>query len=422
MKRSWLIAFGFTGMLICTAAAQEERKATKSDAEPATEAAKDVSSEKPEAGDQKPTDEGKIDDPAVAEFDKVFAEWKELLGKLQDLRLRYVATPRKGNQRQSLRKEYDELIKEGDALEPKVVKSAEAAFSVAGNKRPEIGKFLAAQLKYNVEHDNYEPAVPIARALIDGDYDNARVYNYGGMAAFCTNDFDSAEKWLGAADKNSVLDVDGKQFLEHLAEYRDLWDAEEKLREAEAKADDLPRVLLKTSKGDLVLELFENEAPNTVANFVNLVETGFYNGVKFHRVLEHFMAQGGDPEGTGTGGPGYSIPDEIDNPAYRKHFRGSLSMAKTNQPDTGGSQFFLMFRPSGPAAGYDLNGKHTVFGRVIDGMEVLSRIQRINPDDPKPGEKPDKIVEATVIRKRKHEYVPKKVGDESAAKEEKSKE
>jgi cyclophilin family peptidyl-prolyl cis-trans isomerase len=422
MNRSWLLALGFIGTLIWTAAAQEGSKGKKSDAAPVKEVATEASNDTPAAADEQPSDAAKIDDPAVAEFDKVFAEWKELLGKLQDLRLRYVATPRKGNQRQPLKKEYDELIKEGDALEPKVLQAAEAAFAVTGNKRPEIGKFLATHLKYDVEHDDYEPAVPIARALIDNGYDNARVYNYGGMAAFCTNDFDTAQKWLEEADKNSVLDVDGKQFLEHLAEYSELWDAEEKLREAEAKADDLPRVLMKTSKGDLVLELFENEAPNTVANFVSLVEKGFYNGVKFHRVLEHFMAQGGDPEGTGNGGPGYSIPDETDNPDYRKHFRGSLSMAKTNQPDTGGSQFFLMFRPSGPAAGYDLNGKHTVFGRVIDGMEVLSRIQRINPEDPKPGDKPDKIVEATVIRKRKHEYVPKKVGDESAAKDESNKE
>jgi cyclophilin family peptidyl-prolyl cis-trans isomerase len=420
MMRSSLIALCVTIIFVGAAAAQQKKPGGKSGAKAA-----DKSAEKPagkpaaktgavaaneKAGADTAADEGKAGDSAVTEFDKIFAEWKELIAKLQDLRARYIATPRKGNLRAPLKKEYDELVKEGDKLEPKVIAAAEAAFAVAGDERPEIGKFLASQLKYNAEQDNYEPAVPIASALIDNNYDNTRVYNYGGMAAFCSNDFDTAEKWFKDGDKQSVLDVDSKQFLIYVSEYKALWEAEKELREAEAKADDLPRVLLKTTKGDIVIELFENEAPNTVANFVSLVEKKFYNGVTFHRVLEHFMAQGGDPDGNGRGGPGYTIPDETDNPNFRKHFRGSLSMANTGQPNTGGSQFFLMFRPSGPAASHDLNGKHTVFGRVIDGMEVLSRIQRINPEDPK-GEKPDKIVEAIVLRKRKHDYVPKKVAE-----------
>ena len=93
-------------------------------------------------------------------------------------------------------------------------------------------------------------------------------------------------------------------------------------RDAEAKADDLPRVLLKTSKGDIVVELFENEAPNTVANFISLVQKGFYNGTDFHRVLRGFMAQGGSPKGEEDGGPGYTIPDECRQDNHRLHFRG----------------------------------------------------------------------------------------------------
>jgi cyclophilin family peptidyl-prolyl cis-trans isomerase len=161
--------------------------------------------------------------------------------------------------------------------------------------------------------------------------------------------------------------------------------------------------LLKTSKGNITLELFENEAPNTVANFITLVEKGFYKDVPFHRVLEHFMAQGGDPTGTGGGGPGYTIPDECNRPDHRLHFRGSLSMAKTAAPDTGGSQFFLCFIPTS-----HLDGVHTVFGRVIAGMDVLAKLQRRNPEDRTVGAA-DKIIEATVIRKRPHEYTVKKI-------------
>ena len=96
-------------------------------------------------------------------------------------------------------------------------------------------------------------------------------------------------------------------------------------REAETKADDLPRVKLSTSKGDVVVELFENEAPNTVANFIKLVEKGFYDGTPFHRVIGGFMAQGGDPTGTGTGGPGHVIECECGKADARLHFLGSSS-------------------------------------------------------------------------------------------------
>ncbi|MBU4272461.1 MAG: peptidylprolyl isomerase [Planctomycetes bacterium] len=164
----------------------------------------------------------------------------------------------------------------------------------------------------------------------------------------------------------------------------------------------MPRVLLKTSKGDILIELFENEAPNAAANFISLVENGFYDGLTFHRVLPGFMAQGGDPRGNGSGGPGYSIACECYKPNHRLHFRGSLSMAHAGR-DTGGSQFFLTFVPAP-----QLDGKHTVFGRVIGEMDVLSNIQRRNPDD-KEAPPPDKIIEAKVIRKRPHEYKPEKM-------------
>lgn len=168
-------------------------------------------------------------------------------------------------------------------------------------------------------------------------------------------------------------------------------------------AEELPQVLFKTSKGDILIELYEDEAPNTVANFVNLVEKKYYNGLIFHRVIDGFMAQGGDPTGSGRGGPGYAIACECYTPAARKHQAGSLSMAHAGR-DTGGSQFFLTF-----AATQHLDGKHTVFGQVIQGMDVLDKLNRgdrfangvLSPD------KADKIIEATVVKKRNHEYTPK---------------
>ncbi|NQW48882.1 MAG: peptidylprolyl isomerase [Planctomycetes bacterium] len=170
-------------------------------------------------------------------------------------------------------------------------------------------------------------------------------------------------------------------------------------RKADATADDRPRVKITTSQGDLVVELFEEEAPNTVANFISLVEKGFYDGTPFHRVIGGFMAQGGDPTGTGTGGPGYAIECECDLPNARKHFLGTLSMAHAG-PNTGGSQFFLTFRPT-----EHLDEKHTVFGRVIEGFEVLPKITRTEGEMAGPDR--DKIAKATVLRKRDHVYEPK---------------
>lgn len=413
LRATWFVVAGL--FMVCCAlplAAQQKGAGKQQSKAPAKAAAKSNAAGADAATTKKPAAAAA---PAIAEFDKLFAQWKELLADLRRLQQKYVATPRKGGLRESLKKEYDERLKEGEELEPKLIQAAERAFPTAGEKQPEIGNFLLQQLKHYVEHDNDEPAIEIARALIDNGYDNPRVYNYGGLAAYSANDFDLAAKWLKEGDQHSVLDVDAKQFLTHIKQYQEMWKTEQELQAAEAKADDLPRAVLKTTKGDIVVELFENQAPNTVANFISLVEKELYDGIKFHRVLANFMAQGGDPNGDGTGGPGYTIPDEIDRSDFRNHFRGSLSMAKTAAPDSGGSQFFLMFRPSGPAAGNNLNGKHTVFGRVVDGLDVLWRLQRINPEEPTPGVKPDRILEAKVLRKRDHAYVPKKAGEEPGA-------
>lgn len=124
-----------------------------------------------------------------------------------------------------------------------------------------------------------------------------------------------------------------------------------------------------TSKGKIVCELFAKDAPMTVNNFVFLAREGFYSGTKFHRVIEDFMIQGGDPTGTGRGGPGYRFPDEVKNNPH-KHQRGSLSMANAG-PNTNGSQFFITHVVTDW-----LDGKHTVFGQVLSGQEVVDKVQQ----------------------------------------------
>jgi cyclophilin family peptidyl-prolyl cis-trans isomerase len=145
--------------------------------------------------------------------------------------------------------------------------------------------------------------------------------------------------------------------------------------------------VLETVKGNLVIELFAGTVPKTVNNFVFLAREGFYDGTTFHRVISDFMAQGGDPTGTGAGGPGYTFEDEF---TIHKHEAGTVSMANSGA-DTNGSQFFITYIPT-PW----LDGKHSVFGKLTEGMDVL---KSLTPRDPSqnPQFKGDKIIKVTII-------------------------
>ena len=129
---------------------------------------------------------------------------------------------------------------------------------------------------------------------------------------------------------------------------------------------------MRTTHGPIEIELFDEDAPKTVQNFKKLAGDGFYDGVIFHRVIKDFMVQGGDPTGTGTGGPGYKFEDEINE---HKIVRGALAMANAG-PNTNGSQFFIVTTPEAPW----LDGKHTVFGRIVTGMDVVDRIEATQTD------------------------------------------
>jgi len=146
---------------------------------------------------------------------------------------------------------------------------------------------------------------------------------------------------------------------------------------------------IETEKGDIVLELFASDVPVTVNNFVFLAREGFYNGSTFHRVIPGFMAQGGDPTGTGMGNPGYAFADEF---TERTHVAGALSMANAG-PNTNGCQFFITYTPQ-----HRLDGKHSVFGQVIEGFDVL---QSLTPRDPSrnPDFIGDRVIRITIEEK-----------------------
>lgn len=365
---------------------------------------------------------------AAEEFQSIFQEWKDLLEQLRRLVEEYsISEPAR---RAEIIPLYRQTLQKSEALLPRLVQSAETAYRQSPQPDPQIQDFLLAYFYERVAQDDYEIAYRIGALLLKRGHPDRRLTNMTAYAAFCVNQYDEAWQLFQKAKaegqfqplgQKDVLNAAVEEFLRDPEPFRQAWQRECKLREADAKAD-LPRVRLRTNRGDIVVELFEDQAPNTVANFISLVERGFYNGLSFHRVIDGFMAQGGCPRGDGSGGPGYTIACECYQPNRRQHFRGVLSMAHRGR-DTGGSQFFITFVPTphldsridpktgqpelDPQTGQPLVG-HTVFGRVIEGIEVLAKIQRRSPSNP---ESPpaDKILKAVVLRKRNHDYVPKKI-------------
>lgn len=343
---------------------------------------------------------------AMAEWKTVFGEWKGLLTELRDLTTKYqLAEP---SELEGLQQQWAAKVEEGNQKIPHIREVALAAHAEAPNSDRELTNFLVKMLADEVGDDNFEVANELGKSLVESKVDDRKVLDLAGTAAYAMNEFERAKQLLEEAESSGSISETGRNFLGNIQQHpnlAELWVAEQKVREAEVEAaegQELPRVKMETTSGDFVIELFENEAPETVGNFISLVESGYYDELNFHRVMSGFMAQGGCPNGDGMGGPGYKIYCECIADNHRNHWRGSVSMAKTAARNTGGSQFFFNF-----VATPHLNGQHTVFGRIVEGMENLTLILKHDPQ--KPNEPSTKIVKAEVIRKRDHDYVPNKV-------------
>lgn len=349
-------------------------------------------------------EEADDDRPVKEQWDELFAKRKELIEALTALQEEFPKA--EDDRKQEIREEFLEKRKELlTAVEPKIGKLAAKVYA----DDPENLDAGDAAVRDAYEHNRYAEAAKLAEQVLKAggeERDNMLTANIQGIALFALNDFAKAHEIFEALKEENKLHPQlGGRYLEPSEQYGEFWDEEQALRkrEAAAKGDEqLPRVLLKTSRGDIEIELFENEAPNTVANFVSLVEAKKYDGIKFHRIIPNFMAQGGDPNtlddnpaNDGQGGPGYTIKCECYAKNARKHFRGSLSMAHAGK-DTGGSQFFITHLPTPHLnANPKAQTGHTVFGRVIKGMDVVDALE-VN----------DEIESAVVERKRKHDYEP----------------
>ena len=349
--------------------------------------------------------------PATAQFHKLANQAKAYMKKFVALNDEYQkATPQR---QEEIKKEAQKMAETMQTFKEPLIKAAKASFKEAPNKDAEVRDFLLNSVIMLMNVDDFENALKECNELIHLGLREKPIYEIAAFAAFNSNHFAYAESAIASAEKLAanaltIAKTQGKtqteinkeeigqvhpglaELKKNLPYYKAAWEKEKALRQASLQAKDCPQVKLTTTAGDMVIELFPKEAPNTVANFLELVNKGFYNGLTFHRVMQAFMAQGGDPKGDGTGDPGYCIPCEVDNPNARIHFRGSLSMAHAGR-DTGGSQFFITFVPT-----KWLDGKHTVFGRVLTGQDVLAKIVR-EPNPQIPGLEPTKILKAEVV-------------------------
>ena len=250
-------------------------------------------------------------------------------------------------------------------------------------------------------------ALEIIDAMMDAGADkDVILLSKGFRASFAIDDFDRAALMLDRIrEVKPGFDLgQTRQLVEDSAKK---WQRELAIRRLERNNDNLPKIKFETTAGDFIVALYEDHAPNTVANFVSLVEKKFYNDLVFHYVKPGEYIHTGSPNGNGTGGPGYTIPSEFNREQTRTFFSGTLGMANTG-PNTEGSQFVITHQPLP-----QLDGNFTAFGRVIEGFDVLLNCKAIDPKNPVPADggvarEPVRINKATVLRKRDHEYKPEK--------------
>lgn len=354
---------------------------------------------------------------------------REHLKKMRSVAVKYHLSHGPGESKPRQR-EWIEMLGTGRKIHQGMVDAAMSDYRANPKSDSPTATFLYETAARSADVDRFDGMLEVVKLLKESGFTSPQFDLCFGLTAAASNEFELArphleiargniEKGMVELSANKELtdeqrEANGKKMVEvhgmlselgNVELYKPLWEAEQKMREADEAGAPLPRVLIQTTKGDFEVELFENQAPNTVANFISLCEKGFYDGLPFHRVLTHFMAQGGCPNRDGTGGPGYSIRTELDGKTHRNFFRGTLGMALSGNPDSGGSQFYICYLPRAY-----LNGKYVAFGRVVEGMNVLSDFTHIDPDEKDESgqarELPDEIISTKVLRKRDHPYKP----------------
>ena len=308
----------------------------------------------------------------------------------------------------------DALANETAKLKAALPAAAVEAFKANPGQDPAVTQFVIRILNQLIEPTlpdsvfGPKAALEIVDAMMDAGADEDVVLlSKGFRASFAIDDFDRAALMLDRIQEvKPGFNLD--ETLQLVEDTAEKWQRELTVRRLEKNNDNLPKVKFETTAGDFVVVLYEDHAPNTVANFISLVEKKFYNDIIFHYVKPGEYIHTGCPNGNGTGGPGYAIASEFDRQQIRHYFSGTIGMANTG-PNTEGSQFVITHQPLP-----QLDGNFTAFGRVIEGFDVILNCKAIDSRNPAAVDggvapEPVRIIKATVLRKRDHKYEPKKV-------------
>jgi len=282
--------------------------------------------------------------------------------------------------------------------------------------------YVGTSIQHREKHDIYdESTMRGSTKLIDSGARELFLFSAAARSAIAVGEFSLAKRIYETIEDDQMKDVDRSLFYQ-IDKLEEQWTRELERRKQDAQ-NELPRVRLKTTRGDAVLELFLDSAPSTVAHFIQLVEDGFYDGLDFSQVMDHLLALTGDSSGDGRGHSGQFLLDEHQRDDARHGFRGSLVMAKVPIPESpqfvansASSQFVILFLPV-PT----ISEQQTVFGRVIEGMDVISSLRRVNPSEKKKDKQvmvpPDRILSAEVIRKPENLPEPKYLDLDAALEE-----
>ncbi|MEL7497582.1 MAG: peptidylprolyl isomerase [Planctomycetota bacterium] len=357
-----------------------------------------------------------VDDSPAA--DVVQLSYKELSRTIREneaeINRLYTTMPIGNPERQkSYLSKIDKLTKTNNQLRTKLDDAAIASFRANPTENPVAARIVYKSVMSKLDpidiNSHFDPrsaqqmGLMMLQSIEDPelwpetiDYPNL-VYQVF-RASFAIEDFQTAD---GMLQKLEAINDSVKKtsIREQLDSAKERWNRELLIRRFETNTNDLPRVKFETSDGDFVVELYENHAPQTVANFVSLVEKNFYNDLEFFAVRPGEAVQTGCHKNNGTTDPGYRIKNELDREQLREHFAGTLSMV-TEKDGTAGSQFLITHQPNPK-----IDGVNTVFGRVIEGMDVVLQLKTVDRTKSANGEA-SKIIKASVVRKREREYKP----------------
>ncbi len=341
-------------------------------------------------------------DAAMSEFEQVRLELANAIADQREIYLHYVnredrtpaAKQRYTQQRTAVRKLMDQLYRKALAV------------TRTGVINEVVVRYIVTTVQHRVAVDYYDAdTFEGAAKMLDAGQNLQLLFAGAARSAVVIGQFDVARRLLETLVKSENVEEIDKILYANLDRYKEQWEAEQAFLTQSSDESNSPAVKLQTTQGDVVLELFLDQAPTTVANFIQLVEQGFYDGLDFYQVIDHALALTGDPSNLGEGTSGKFIKDEHDRIDKRYAFRGSLVMVKIPigesgdfLPHSASSQFAIPFLPVS-----SISDQQTVFGRVIEGMDVVSRFRRVDPNKEKKKDEivmpADSIIEATVIRR-----------------------